>query len=847
MADSDHSDSKPATDAGETLDPAKLVAEAEELRLLGRISEADALFKRVLTAKPGHVDANLGAGRCAWAEANHSTALIFFTAAARHGKYLWPLLHFGMECRKAGNIELAESAYRRAAEFMPQRAEPYLGLAACARRRGDKAMAAELQAQGSTRAPDDLLARVDLARDLQELQRLEEAAQILDDVLSRDPTLQPALKLAAVVARDRGNTDRALQLLRQVEENEPEAVGPIIERIALHRERGEKQQALELGQHLLERDPGNVAALLQLGLLHRASDDTPAALESFERAYAREPANVALILQLARELRTAGQQQRSDELLELALQLDTKGTQALAYRAEQALMANDAEAALAAYETGIERAPAQLHLYLGASNALARMGRMTDALALLDQAAKRCEPSAALFARRSNLLRQAGRLLDALKIAERGLNQFPQSFLLWESVLRLQIVLGNDNATRQRLLKAPFGREGERAAVSALTADLAAERGDLLGAIELYERAAALQPNNAVHQSNLARVTLARFELEDAAAHLQRLSEIQAPTARLRNRSTNASQTFLGQILNEYLIDPAARARFEALPPARDARIAGLLAACRDFPDNTLLSAALVDAVWTSGAFTPKPPAADEETAESISEVPRRIFQYWDEAAPPEDIRDLMESWHEVNADYEYERFDDRAARRFIAQHFDQHVVFAYHRAGTPSAKSDLFRLAYLVQKGGVHADAFDRCTDAIDPLLPGNASLVLYRGELGLLTNGFMGAVPNHPVMRVALDQAVTSINRGDKDLLWLATGPGLINRCVAQYLAAAETPETLAERLASICVWPRREVFFSVALGCLSEWRGTIQPRSNAFTKRFYTIQRPTEAAAG
>jgi hypothetical protein len=69
---------------------------------------------------------------------------------------------------------------------------------------------------------------------------------------------------------------------------------------------------------------------------------------------------------------------------------------------------------------------------------------------------------------------------------------------------------------------------------------------------------------------------------------------------------------------------------------------------------------------------------------------------------------------------------------------------------------------------------------------------------------------------------------------------GPGLMTRCFAQYLA--EDPGVLADRLARVRIWSRQEIFGSVALHCLADWKSTIQPRLTSFTRRAYNVGAPT-----
>ncbi len=115
--------------------------------------------------------------------------------------------------------------------------------------------------------------------------------------------------------------------------------------------------------------------------------------------------------------------------------------------------------------------------------------------------------------------------------------------------------------------------------------------------------------------------------------------------------------------------------------------------------------------------------------------------------------------------------------------------------------------------------DADDRSTAPLTGLLPAGASLVVYREYLGTLGNNFLAASPEHPVIRTALVQATAAINRGDQEILWLSTGPGLITRSVAQHLAADDTLRP------SLRIWARREMLRFVSIHCSAGYKDTIQ----------------------
>src|SRR5262249_31997496 len=68
-------------------------------------------------------------------------------------------------------------------------------------------------------------------------------------------------------------------------------------------------------------------------------------------------------------------------------------------------------------------------------------------------------------------------------------------------------------------------------------------------------------------------------------------------------------------------------------------------------------------------------------------------------------------------------------------------------------------------------------------------------------------------PVLLKALESAVEAINRGDHDLLWLSTGPGLMTRTMARFFS---NPHERDRLLGRALVLDRGELFRAVAVHC-------------------------------
>ena len=226
-------------------------------------------------------------------------------------------------------------------------------------------------------------------------------------------------------------------------------------------------------------------------------------------------------------------------------------------------------------------------------------------------------------------------------------------------------------------------------------------------------------------------------------------------------------------------------------------------------PDNTALAVSLLISLRQCGPLRGAPLG---EPA-----IPCVIYQFWDSAEVPPDIERLMRSWQSENPGWQIRRFDDQSAQALLAQSLPPPVLNAFRRAREPAQRADLFRLAVLALNGGVYADSDDRCLRPLEAFLPAGASLVLYQEDLGTVGNNFIAVAPRHAVVLRALEQAVTAINQGDADIVWLATGPALLSRVLAGFLARGDTMPP------GLFVYDRREAFQAIGMHCAAGYKRT------------------------
>ena len=217
--------------------------------------------------------------------------------------------------------------------------------------------------------------------------------------------------------------------------------------------------------------------------------------------------------------------------------------------------------------------------------------------------------------------------------------------------------------------------------------------------------------------------------------------------------------------------------------------------------------------------------------------IPRSIVQFWDSPVVPEEVREISASWRQFNPGFDHTLFNEANAADFIKAHHPLDVFAAFKASREPAQKADFFRLAYLAVHGGYYADCDDRCAANLEEFVPASANFTAYQEEFGTLGNNFIGVTPSHPVIYRALNLAAEAVNRGDNDMVWLLTGPGLLTRAYASVVA--ENPE---EHLQKSAIFTVGEIQRYLELHCPVTYKFTERHwlKSTFAWKRRKSIQR-------
>ncbi|WP_062014930.1 tetratricopeptide repeat protein [Aureimonas sp. AU4] len=792
------------------LDPSTHVLDlADALLREGERAQAETLAARHLVRRPGEARALQLLARAARGAGDLDLALAHGRAAFAQGKGPTQAgMDLAATLREAGRPAEAERLYGQLSERDDAPPEALVELALLERRsRGIEAAEARLEAAlaGTPGHPRALLCLGDLLRETGEAARADEAYAA---AIRARPGFGWALAGRAQLAEARGDRVAADRLWREAIEAEPAEGWFAVAFAARLRERGAFDEALALLATVPEGSPRAPEAALGRAHVLRAKGGGPTALPAFEAAARRWPRLAEAWIEASEEALRLGRDGQALELLEDGEAACSDHPAFAETRARHALSRDDLAVAAAFLERAVALDRGRIWPQIAQARLSALAGRPSEASEGFAAIRRRFGPRAETEIAQAEIERQCGRPERAAARLRAARRRFPGHALLPVQAALAAVDAGRLAEAEALMPLLPEATLAERGRRHFVAAQLAAARWDFERAIREGEAAVRLLPADGWVRNRLAHAALLALDTDRTAQVLADLAVLEAGANALRGQSANPSQSHYGQLLDEFRLDGEALAALRAaLVRPEDERLAAIDAAVRDFPDSTAPAILRFVEARRSGALRARVGPGD-------GGVPRIIHQFWTDADPPADVAAYMESWRRRNPGFEHRLWSDATARRFIAAHAAPEVGQAFDRAREPAMRADIFRLALLAREGGVWADADDRCRRGIAPLLGRGAGLVTYQEDLGSLGNNWLAARPGHSILAHALAQAVAAVNRGDGDILWLSTGPGLLTRVAAAACAAGD---------ADLLVLDRPDFLNHVAIHCLAAYKAS------------------------
>ncbi len=754
------------------------------LQKLQRFDEAILEYGALLERWPATRDAHLGLGYALRSCGRIEEALAAFEEAARDDPaHPNGLIEAGHLLLRLGKPAEAEQCFRRALDRSASNTSALVGLSYALRRLGrmeeaETALRAVLREQAGNTG-----ARVALAHLLEAQYRLDEATELFSEVIATNPDHADSLAAMGNISRRRGDRKQALDFFRRAAAADATNKGRLIDVVVELRDLGQLEESASILEDVLAQMPGNPRGLMQRGHLLRRQDRRVEALAAFCELLQHDPTNAQAMVEAASEERALGNPAAAKEWLEKALAVETDHLGALLALAGLAMQEENPEGALALFKRTTAAHPKNPWTWLGVARALFELGRREEAFGVISDVRNRLGPHPEIAGVEVELLRNQRDWTRAQEVLKDALPQAPMpNFWLWSHKVQIAIITGQYAEASALLQNTPASSWVDRARVALLSGQLAEAQFQYQPAIAHYRDAIRLNPADPWAHFQLSRAALMNLDILSSREALLKFVEVSRSSLLLKKQSLSPSQNHVGQLIDEFVLDAEAFADLRRLRlRPLESQLEPLRQLIKGHPDYTPAAIIAAIALRQHGDLAPRSPT----TEHAASPIPRTIFQFWDDD-PPEDVRHLMTSWQELNPAYAWSCFDDEKAQAFLEEEFGREVLRAYQLAPVPAQKADIFRLACLVARGGIYADADDRCLAPIDSFLRPDATLAMHQENYGSIGNNFIAAAPEHPVLVRALEFGAAAMHRGDHDLVWLSTGPGLLTRAFALEWAA-------------------------------------------------------------
>lgn len=794
-----------------------------EHRSLGNMTAAEEAFKQALRFEPENIHARNGLAHIARMRGDREAALVQFREIMGLAPEIhWAWTEAAADLLALGRQEEAQATYENILAKAPTNVHALLGLGKLVRaaNRLEEALALFLSANQASL--DSFWPRLEYAHTLLELRRVDEAEQAYERLISQNEGHLAEIGLGRC-ARARGDRAGAQTRFTRACALAPHILWPWLTLANEQCDQGEFAAARATAQEGLKHHPNAALLWRALGEIELRTGNFEEGKRVLQAALANIPNDTGLLIDLARFEGTIGHLDEADELIVRTLSLNPCHIGALALRTDFGQQRGGMDQARASYARALDLQPDNLDLRIGALTAQGISGEAHEALAGFATLAAEGRATPELYLAWSRVARETGHTVGILRLMQEATAKFPDNF--WLAIERAQALLVTGqyqyDAERRSLQSTGTRSLGQQAFRQLFLGVLAERTGQIDVAIRYYQAAVRANPQDITSHMALARTKLLRLDVGAARHHLARVNQINPGNVLRRGGSLNVSQTHLGQLLDEYTLDRDLlrdmRAIANFVPAHRAEAMRLLVMRC---PDNVAAAATLMLALREAGRLD------HVRQRDELVAIPRIIGQFWDDDNPPADVAVLMSSWTEQNSDYEVQRFSFRSAVVFLREHYPEELLRIFIRPMEPAKRADLFRLAWLYKNGGIYADADDRCIAPISKLLPKGADMVLYQEEYATFGNNFIAAAPGNSIILRALQQAMICIPRGDADILWLSTGPGLLTRAVAQQISN----QGIATLPPGLAVLQRHELHQAITPHCKVSYKKTPQHWANS-----------------
>lgn len=174
--------------------------------------------------------------------------------------------------------------------------------------------------------------------------------------------------------------------------------------------------------------------------------------------------------------------------------------------------------------------------------------------------------------------------------------------------------------------------------------------------------------------------------------------------------------------------------------------------------------------------------------------IPRVIYQTFEDSEIPKGMYDSIQSWKDLNPEYEHYYYTEKDRVEFIEKFFDPRILNAYLSIIPGAFKADLWRCCVLYEKGGVYVDSDMICLKSLNEYIEGDDEFLISRDDpmsKTFLANGFIASIPKHPFLKQQIDSIVNNIETKRECYYLEISGPALFGKSVNHILGLPQDSE--------------------------------------------------------
>ncbi|MFN3953131.1 MAG: glycosyltransferase [Pararhodobacter sp.] len=170
----------------------------------------------------------------------------------------------------------------------------------------------------------------------------------------------------------------------------------------------------------------------------------------------------------------------------------------------------------------------------------------------------------------------------------------------------------------------------------------------------------------------------------------------------------------------------------------------------------------------------------------AVPTIPRQLLHYW-EGAPNGAVQRSLDAWAAHHPGFAQTVFTRESAARWLGAHAP-HLVALFERQTLPATRADLFRIAWLVQEGGIYADVDEFPRAPVTDWLSDATAVFCIEAGYGTVANNFIAATPGLPLLARMLARIEANLATSASPYPWWDSGPAPLSQSALESLATPD-----------------------------------------------------------